>query len=508
MTTWTEGYVSEVNYTSGYYRELNPQQLIMPLLMAGIAPPKIKHACELGFGMGVSLAAHAAAGEAMWYGTDFNPSHTLNALALTDSLPEGKVVVANQSFSEFCQRDDLPNFDFIALHGIFSWVSPENQAVIIDFISRKLNVGGVVYVSYNTLPGWSSVAPLQHLIAQGYRAFANPQEGALQRMQRALDYTAKIIEQSPEMIAASPATQTYMQHILEIAKERPNYVSHEYLNQYWKPMYFAEMAEMMGQAKLSYACSSGYLSGNDAISLNDEMRACLAEISDPLLKQSVRDFLLNTRFRRDIWVKGKRELSSPEWKSAWLAQRVVQVGSFAHSLASKGIQFHGELNQVYLDVLSAKLGDHQIYSVAELSEALGEQVDYVLLFTLLSVLLDIGVLALVQRDEVIAEAEASCRAFNQQTLKQLFSPNAIQVLASPVTGGGVAMSEVDLLFLEAHTLGLDEAAWCEHVWARLQFADKAVLNDNQPMTEAAHLLAFQQKFVSEWMPVCRSLKLI
>ena len=59
----------------------------------------------------------------------------------------------DQSFAEFCNRGDLPHFDFIGLHGIWSWISDENRAVIVDFVRRKLAVGGVLYVSYNTQPG-------------------------------------------------------------------------------------------------------------------------------------------------------------------------------------------------------------------------------------------------------------------------------------------------------------------------------------------------------------------
>ena len=59
--------------------------------------------------------------------------------------------------------DDLPEFDFIGLHGVWSWVSPENQKIIINFIRKKLKVGGVVYISYNTLPGWLQMIPLREL---------------------------------------------------------------------------------------------------------------------------------------------------------------------------------------------------------------------------------------------------------------------------------------------------------------------------------------------------------
>ena len=46
MSAWSEGYTSDVTYTYGYYNELNPINITIPFLMAGLAPPKIENACE------------------------------------------------------------------------------------------------------------------------------------------------------------------------------------------------------------------------------------------------------------------------------------------------------------------------------------------------------------------------------------------------------------------------------------------------------------------------------
>ena len=57
---WSSGYVSDVNYTHGYYFGLNPLNLNLALTFAGIKPPLIKNACELGFGQGISINFHSA----------------------------------------------------------------------------------------------------------------------------------------------------------------------------------------------------------------------------------------------------------------------------------------------------------------------------------------------------------------------------------------------------------------------------------------------------------------
>jgi predicted O-methyltransferase YrrM len=74
MADWSAGYVADIDYTHGYYEELNPLRIKMAFLNAGLASPEVGVACELGFGQGISTNMHAAASITRWYGTDFNPS--------------------------------------------------------------------------------------------------------------------------------------------------------------------------------------------------------------------------------------------------------------------------------------------------------------------------------------------------------------------------------------------------------------------------------------------------
>lgn len=157
MQDWMAGYRADINYTYGYYSELNPLRMRLAFLNAGLDFPPITHACELGFGQGVSINIHAAASPIQWYGTDFNPAQAAFAQTLAKNCCS-KAQLFDDAFADFAQRDDLPDFDYIALHGIWSWISEENRSVIVDFIRRKLKVGGVLYISYNTMPGWSTFA--------------------------------------------------------------------------------------------------------------------------------------------------------------------------------------------------------------------------------------------------------------------------------------------------------------------------------------------------------------
>jgi hypothetical protein len=128
MSDWTAGYVADLAYTYGYYPELNPLRVRMAFLRAGLVPPEIGAACELGFGQGMSTNLHAAASLVQWHGTDFNPSQAAFAQDIASQCGTGARLL-DEGFADFCHRPDLPDFDYIGLHGIWSWVNDENRQI-------------------------------------------------------------------------------------------------------------------------------------------------------------------------------------------------------------------------------------------------------------------------------------------------------------------------------------------------------------------------------------------
>src|SRR5215203_1211504 len=134
---WTDGYLTDTEYVYDYQQEFNPLRQRLICLASGLAIPKPKVACELGFGQGLSVNIHAAASTVDWWGTDFNPAQACFARQLAELNGSGAKLF-DQAFADFCTRPDLPDFDVIGLHGIWSWISDENRSVIVDFIRRRL----------------------------------------------------------------------------------------------------------------------------------------------------------------------------------------------------------------------------------------------------------------------------------------------------------------------------------------------------------------------------------
>jgi chemotaxis methyl-accepting protein methylase len=65
------------------------------------------------------------------------------------------------SFADLAHRSDntTPAFDFIIVHGVLNYVSPENRRHIFEIIERRLRPGGLAYLGYNGLAGWSAMVP-------------------------------------------------------------------------------------------------------------------------------------------------------------------------------------------------------------------------------------------------------------------------------------------------------------------------------------------------------------
>ncbi len=295
MSDWTSGYVADIGYTYGYYNELNPNRATLAFLNAAYAPPSLGTHCELGFGQGLSVNVHAAASGSAWYGTDFNPSQAAFAQSLATSSG-ADVHLTDEAFADFCNRSDLPEFDSIGLHGIWSWISDENRSIIVDFIRRKLKVGGALYISYNTLPGWATFAPMRHLMTEHASVMGSHGKGVVNRVDGALEFAQKLIDTNPMFARANPGVA---ERLKKVAEQNRHYLAHEYFNTDWHPMHFATMSDWLAPAKISFACSAHYLDHIDAINLTAEQQAMLKEIPDPTFKESVRDFMVNQQFRRD-----------------------------------------------------------------------------------------------------------------------------------------------------------------------------------------------------------------
>lgn len=508
MSDWTSGYVADIGYTYGYYGELNPLRSVYPLIYAGWAPPELGVHCELGFGQGVSVNVHAAASTGTWYGTDFNPAQAAFAQSLSKASG-ANAHLYDEAFADFCHRADLPEFDSIGLHGIWSWISDDNRQVIVDFVRRKLKVGGVLYISYNTQPGWASFAPVRHLMTEHAESIGSVGQGVTGRVSGALDFVESLLAVNPAYLRANPGIA---ERFKQVKQQNKQYLAHEYFNRDWHPMPFSSLAKWLAPAKINFACSAHYADHVSQINHTPEQQVFLNNITDPLFKETVRDYIVNQQFRRDYWVKGPRRLSPLERAEALRQQRVVlAVPRDSVKLQVTGSMGVANMSEAIYNPLLDALADHKPQTLAQLEKQLADKnVALATLAEAVMLLSGTGNLLPVQSVELAQKARKATDRLNECLMAKARSAQDITTLVSPLTGGGVQLGRFQQLFLLARMQGKRTPEdWAQTVWQVLAAQGQRMVKDGKtlesPEDNVAELTTLAREFQDRWIPIFKTL---
>ena len=497
MIESADGYRTDIDYTYGYYGELNPLRLRLAFLNAGLRAPTIATACELGFGQGVSLAIHAAASPTQWHGTDINPAHA--GFARTLAMAAGtQVGIRSESFVDFSGRD-LPAFDYIGLHGIWSWISDGNRATIVEFVRRHLKPGGVLYTGYNALPGWAAFSPLRHLLVEHANRPGSEHRLIAERIDDAVAFAERLLATEPAFVHKNPEI---LARFNTMKDEDYRYLAHEFFNRDWQPMHFSDVTRRLAPAGVSYACAVDYSDHIDAMGWSGAQRSLIGEIDDATLRETVRDMIANQRFRRDYWVRGATRLSTSERAEALRHQRVIAV---AHPLelpfkvkAALALGQAAPGEAVCGSVLE-RLGDGRAWSLGQIEQALrpkGFSIDQIARAVVL--IASCGLIETAQDDAATARVRSRTDKLNAHLIAVARTSGDVHALASPVTGGGISVSRKEQLFLAEALQGRTRPDdWAGHA-AEVLAAYAPVVD----LTDAA------RAFATDRLPLLRALQVV
>ena len=511
MNDWSAGYVTDIGYTFGYYSELNPLHIKLVFLSNGLHFPEVGTACELGFGQGMSVNIHAAASITTWSGTDFNPSQTDFAQDLA-KVSGSNAQLFDEAFAEFGQRTDLPDFDYIGLHGIWSWINDDNRAIIVDFIKRKLKVGGVLYISYNTQPGWATMIPMRDLLTEHAEVMGRGGSGILNRIEDALEFADKLMAVNPAFARTNPLVIEKLKHI---KTQNRNYLAHEYFNKDWLPMPFSQMAKWLEPTKLQFACSANMLEYVEGININAEQKAILTEIPDTMFQQTVRDFITNQQFRKDYWVKGIRKLSALEQAENLRKLKFILVLPASEiSLKVKGALGEANLNEAIYTPIITFLADYKIKTFAEIENALKDKdISFNQLLQAILVLSGNGAIMPAQENKIVTQAKKLTDKLNLHLINLSRGSNNINYLASPVTGGGILLSRFQQLFLQAYLNGQKlPSEWAAYTWGLLAYQGEFIIKEGNKLEtkeeNITELNAQAQAFHDHKLIILKALQII
>ena len=512
---WTSGYRADIDYTYGYYGELSPGMIEFALLMSGYEPPRREgmRYLELGYGQGLTVNIAAASNEGAFWGADFNPAHAAHAQSLARTSGADARFV-DDSFAELLARDDLGSFDVIALHGVWSWVSDENRRAIVEIMRRRLKVGGVVYISYNTLPGWAMGMPLRHMMTLHAESAGSDVQGVVGRIDAAISFGTRLAEAGGGYFAANPTAKARLE---AIGGQNRNYVAHEYFNRDWAPMYFSEANKWLSDAKLSYAGAAAVLNQIDGFNLTPAQSELLETLPAGELRETMRDYLVNQQFRRDLFTRGARRLS--------LLERFERLNEVRITLTKRPEDIPLEIDtalgkiglreDIYAPIIEA-LADHRgapktIGQIAQKPRLAGFQPG--VLIEGVAVLLGSG-----RAHTALSEAQADAaaprtRRLNEHFISRARSGDDISTLASPVIGGGIEVSRFDQMFLGARAAKAGTSDdWALETWNILSRQGQSLIKNGQvlntPEANLAELKMQAKGLVDNRLPILQRLRIV
>ena len=233
MDDWTGGYTADIEYRASYFEEQSPQRLNLAALINGWVPCPLDGAfsyCELGCGQGTTANLLAATHpKGRFVAVDFNPAHIARARDFAAAAGLGNIEFLERGFAELLEpgASALGEFDFITLHGVWSWVSDENRRAIVDLIGRSLKPGGLAYVSYNALPGWREGAVVQRALYEIAQLSREPGE---RQIARGIDMLARLQKAKAKTLQKNET----LDQIIDLQKRgATSYLVHEYLAANW-----------------------------------------------------------------------------------------------------------------------------------------------------------------------------------------------------------------------------------------------------------------------------------
>lgn len=324
MGDWNKGYVTDLHYDPTYFLEQSPAILRLSCLMNAVETPPENGEfsyCDLGCGEGLTLLILAAANpHGRFVGVDFNPTHIIRARNLANAAALPNVAFLERSFEDLLDTS-LPEFDFITLHGVYTWVSPAIRQAIIRFIRERLKPGGIVYIGYNSMPGWFTGLPVQRLLHDfGEQASGRSDEKII----KAVSMLGKLQEAGARTLKDNPFADRVVK-----ARDQGStrYLAHEYLNEHWHPMYHADVVQEMSAAKLTYVGSANLLTNFAQFMVTPAQQDLIDGLESATLKETVRDLCCGISFRQDVFMRGVRRMSANRQEGLLRQMRLVMMSA-------------------------------------------------------------------------------------------------------------------------------------------------------------------------------------
>ncbi len=281
----------EIPYTKHIYKQTQPDNLATIATVFGMQPPSVAtcRVLELGCASGINLLAMAQAiPQGEFWGIDLSAPQIREGQNNIQQLKLHNITL--QQMDIMAIDSQFGQFDYIIVHGVYSWVSPAVRAKILQVCHHHLHPQGVAYVSYNIYPGWHVDAMLRKILLYHVQPLKEPSE-KLAAAKTLLRFLIASIKHKYDTYSLS-----LRKELTRIEQLENNYFFHEYLEPYNEAVFFHEFIEQAQQYGLQYLA--------DTKTLFTAIEAFIPQTEIPSLnlieKEQYVDFLHNNSFRETL----------------------------------------------------------------------------------------------------------------------------------------------------------------------------------------------------------------
>lgn len=282
-------------YLSQSFPETHPEHLAVLGRLYGIpgAPPESCRLLELGCASGGNLIPMAwRLPGAYCLGVDLSARQINEGRAMIQALGLGNIELRQGDILDL--ELESGSFDYIIAHGLYSWVPEAVRTRLLALAARSLAPNGLLYLSYNVLPGWRLRGTLRDILLDACREASHPPhrlalaQAALQRLSTALS--------GLEALSA----RLLREEIARVQAAHPSYLYFEYLDTHNQAFLFRDIMAQVGAQGLAYLCDTE-LHMTYGASYGDQVEAALADLKDPVEWEQWVDFVTNRNFRQSLF---------------------------------------------------------------------------------------------------------------------------------------------------------------------------------------------------------------
>ena len=269
--------------------------------LLGLSPAPASNAriLEIGSSYGGNLISQALFyPQATFTGIEIAPTQVSVGKTYIDQLGITNLDLLEGDVNE--SHDHLGTYDYIIAHGFYSWVDEDTKDNFLRLCKEHLAENGILYISYNTYPGWHKMDSVRALLE-----FANKDIDSLnhrEKVRHGKTVASKLGALMLEYDTVKNQQASFLQSLRQTLQKQDCYVGHDHLEPVNTPVYFHQCMDHMAEHGFTYLCDCD-LNLSFPTVYDETLRTQLQVLAphDPLAREQYIDFMLNTAFRKSLF---------------------------------------------------------------------------------------------------------------------------------------------------------------------------------------------------------------